>query len=78
MARCIVEYDILIGEGTKRFIEDEAIPNLKFPGYCGQYRLSYVIDFLVDHKDLFTSDTYLDDINYLRGLKEDGVDYVEI
>jgi len=80
MARAIVEYDILIGEGTKRFIRDEGKANFtpSDSSYRALYVLSYVIEFLVDHKDLFTSDSYLEDINYLRGLAEDGVDFVEI
>jgi hypothetical protein len=78
MARFIVEYDILIGEGTKRFILDEGIPNIKFPGYYGQYVLSDIIKLLVDHKDAFNSDTYAEDINYLRDLERENVKYIEV
>lgn len=77
MARFIVEYDILIGKGTKRFILDEGEPS-----YTGcdliLYSLTDTIQLLVDGWGSFDSDTYPEDINYLRSLKEDGVNYIEI
>ncbi len=61
----------IIGTSTKAFIIDE-MPS------TSQYILSDVIDLLIYKKDTFNSDTYAEDLEYLRALKKDSITYIEL
>jgi hypothetical protein len=74
MARFILEYDVEIEDVTKNLITDWCTSSMSDEyGSSIQYCLVDVLDTLNSNIDID-----IEDLNYLKELSNEGVDYIEI
>ena len=73
--RFIVEYNPSLSKHAERFIQSEITPSMTSDdGESSQYPIDFCIESLEEeNKD----EVFNQDINYLKGLSEDDVAYIE-